>query len=164
MKKIISLFFASVMLFSINACTGYKPIFDSSNLNFQIQEYEIVGNRSLGKIIYTKLFNASQTEKNEANTRSVDVKIDLSKSKNPVLKDSAGKILEYQITLDTKVKINDYLTGNQILNQSFANSTTYRAKDKYSETIKLENQSLENLLNKTFEELLIQLTQNISLQ
>ena len=82
MKKIISLFFASVMLFSINACTGYKPIFDSSNLNFQIQEYEIVCNRSLGKIIYTKLFNASQTEKNEANTRSVDVKIDVSKSKN----------------------------------------------------------------------------------
>ena len=159
MKKIISLFFASVMLFSINACTGYKPIFDSSNLNFQIQEYEIVGNRSLGKIIYTKLFNASQTEKNEANTRSVDVKIDVSKSKNPVLKDSAGKILEYQITLNSNIIIKDYFTDDEILNQTFSYSSSYKVQNQYSETIKLENKSIEDLISKTYQNLLIKMSE-----
>jgi len=56
----------------------------------------------------------------------------------------------------------DYLTDEQILNQTFNSSITYKVQDQYSETIKLENRSMENLINKIYEELLIRLSENIS--
>ena len=49
----------------------------------------------------------------------------------------------------------------QILNETFVFSSTYTVQDQYSETIKLENKSLENLINETYEDLLIKLIENI---
>ena len=84
-----------------------------------------------------------------------------SKEKKSAAKDSVGKILEYEITLNTKVLATDFITGKKILNQTFVSSVKYKAQDQYSDTIKLENQSLENLINKTFQELLIKLSHSI---
>jgi hypothetical protein len=53
------------------------------------------------------------------------------------------------------------MTGNEILNESFALSTTYKVQSQFSETIKLENQSTENLINNTYENLLLKLSENI---
>ena len=61
-----------------------------------------------------------------------------------------------------KINVVDYLTDEQILNQTFNSSITYKVQDQYSETIKLENRSMENLINKIYEELLIRLSENIS--
>ena len=85
----------------------------------------------------------------------------LSKNKNATAKDTTGKILAYKINLSTEVKIKDVETGNQILSESFVSSSTYDVQDQYSETIKLENRSVENLINKTYQDLIIKLTKNI---
>ena len=52
MKKTIYFIFSFVLLILINECTGYKPIFSSSNLQFKIADYTIEGNKVLGKKIY----------------------------------------------------------------------------------------------------------------
>ena len=57
----------------------------------------------------------------------------------------------------------DYLNDEQVLNQTFNSSTTFKVQDQYSETIKLENRSMESLISKIYEELLIRLSENISL-
>ena len=53
------------------------------------------------------------------------------------------------------------MTGNEILNENFDFSSVYKAQDQYSETIKLENRAIENLINKIYQDLLIKLSQNI---
>ena len=48
MKKIANLIFIILFLIFISGCSGYKPIFASKNLQFQISDYSIEGNKILG--------------------------------------------------------------------------------------------------------------------
>ena len=161
MKKIAHPIFSFIILIFINGCIGYEPIFSSTNVQFEIADYSIEGNKILGKKLYSKLHSASKYKSNEQNSRNIDLVIKVSKAKNATTKDSAGKILEYKITLNTDVKVTDFITNDVILNQAFISSLTYKVQNKYSDTVNLENTSVENLLDKTYQELLTRLTQNI---
>ena len=48
MKKILYLFISFIILINIGACTGYKPIFGSSNLEFKIADYSVNGDKIIG--------------------------------------------------------------------------------------------------------------------
>jgi len=162
MKKIAYPIFSFILLLFIDGCAGYEPIFGSTNLQFEIADYSIEGNKILGNKIYSKLYRLSQSKKDNQNLRNVDLVIKVSKDKNVTTKDSAGKILQYKITLNTDVKVTDFITKDKILNQIFISSSIYKVQNKYSDTVNLENQTIENLLNKTYQELVIKLAQNIT--
>ena len=164
MKKIAYPIFSFILLIFINGCVGYEPIFGSTNLQFKIENHSIKGNKILGNKIYSKLYSLSKSRKDDQNTRSIDLAIKVSKVKNATAKDSAGKILQYKITLNTDVEVTDFITRDKILNQIFVSSLTYGVQNKYSDTVNLENQTIENLLNKTYQELVIKLAQNIRLK
>ena len=159
MKKIAHPIFLFILLIFINGCAGYEPIFGSTNLQFEIADYSIEGNKILGNKIYSKVYTLSKSNKDNQNLRNVDLVIKVSKDKNVTVKDSAGKILEYKITLNTDVKITDFVTKDKILDQIFISSLTYKVQNKYSDTVNLENKSIENLLNKTYQELVIRIAQ-----
>jgi len=159
MKKIAHPIFLFILLIFINGCAGYEPIFGSTNLQFEIADYSIEGNKILGNKIYSKVYTLSKSNKDNQNLRNVDLVIKVSKDKNVTVKVSAGKILEYKITLNTDVKITDFVTKDKILDQIFISSLTYKVQNKYSDTVNLENKSIENLLNKTYQELVIRLAQ-----
>ena len=161
MKKVIYPIFSFILLLFINGCAGYEPIFGSTNLQFEIADYSIEGNKILGNKIYSKLYSLSKSKKDDQNLRRVDLVIKVSKDKNVTTKDSAGKILQYKITLNTDIKVTDFITKDKILNQIFVSSLTYKVQDKYSDTVDLENRSIEDLLNKTYQELVTRLAQNI---
>ena len=161
MKKIFCLLILLILLVNIGACTGYKPIFSSSNLEFKIADYSIMGDKKLGNQIYSKLYNLSQPTKNTSVVKNIYIIINVSKNKNATVKNSAGKILAYKINLSTTVTIKDFITDNQILSESFVFSSSYKVQNQHSETIKLENRSIENLINKTYQDLLIKLSENI---
>ena len=161
MKKVIYPIFSFILLLFINGCAGYEPIFGSTNLQFEIADYSIEGNKILGNKIYSKLYSLSKSKKDDQNLRRVDLVIKVSKDKNVTTKDSAGKILQYKITLNTDIKVTDFITKDKILNQIFVSSLAYRVQDKYSDTIDLENRSIEDLLNKTYQELVTRLAQNL---
>ena len=162
MKKIAYPIFSFILLLFIDGCAGYEPIFGPTNLQFEIADYSIEGNKILGNKIYSKLYRLSQSKKDNQNLRNVDLVIKVSKDKNVTTKDSAGKILQYKITLNTDVKVTDFITKDKILNQIFISSSIYKVQNKYSDTVNLENQTIENLLNKTYQELVIKLAQNIT--
>ena len=65
MKKITSIIILFILLIFINSCAGYKPIFGSSNLQFEIADYSIGGDEKLGNQIYSKLYNFSRSNKNQ---------------------------------------------------------------------------------------------------
>ena len=161
MKKVIYPIFSFILLLFINGCAGYEPIFGSTNLQFEIADYSIEGNKILGNKIYSKLYSLSKSKKDDQNLRRVDLVIKVSKDKNVTTKDSAGKILQYKITLNTDIKVTDFITKDKILNQIFVSSLIYRVQDKYSDTVDLENRSIEDLLNKTYQELVTRLAQNL---
>ena len=161
MKKISNLIISFILLIFINGCTGYEPIYGSTNLQFEIADYSIEGNKILGNKIYSKLYSLSKSKKDDQNLRRVDLVIKVSKDKNVTTKDSAGKILQYKITLNTDIKVTDFITKDKILNQIFVSSLTYKVQDKYSDTVDLENRSIEDLLNKTYQELVTRLAQNL---
>ena len=160
MKKKAYPIFLFILLVLFNGCSGYKPIFSSTNLDFTIGNYSIQGNKLLGNKIYSLLYTLSQSNKNNQNKRSIDLLIDSSKHKVALSKNSAGKILSYKITLNTKIEVNDYLTNKKILYKTFTSSLTYKIRNQYSETIELEKKTIDNLIEKTYQDLLISLTQN----
>ena len=160
MKKISYLLISLIFLINIGACTGYKPIFSSSNLEFKITDYSILGDKKLGNRIYTKLYNLSRSTKNTPEAKNIYILINVSQNKNATAKNNAGKILGYRINLSTTIMIKDSITENEILNDTFFFSSTYKIQDQFSETIKLENQIIENLIDKTYQDLLIKLSEN----
>ena len=161
MKKITYLIISLIFLNFINACVGYKPIYTTTNLQFEIADYSIKTNKKLGSQIYSKLYNLSKSNKKNAETKSITIIIDTTKNKKATVKDNAGKVLEYRIILINDIIIKDYLTDDEILSQTFSYSSTYKVQDQYSETIKLENKSIEDLINKTYQNLLIKMTKTI---
>ena len=50
------------------------------------------------------------------------------------------------------------MTDDKILNQNFSYSSVYRVQDNHSETIKLENKSIEDLINKIYQNLIIKMS------
>jgi len=161
MKKIIkSILFVFLIIF-IDSCAGYKPIYKAS-LQFEISDYSLNGDKKTANQIYSKLYNLANISKNNPDRESISIFIKTTKSKTPTIKNSSGKILEYKINLTTQVIIKNFLTGDEILNYTFDQSSSYKVQDQYFETTRLENASIENLVNNTYEELIIQLTGNLS--
>ena len=161
MKKISYLFISLILLINIVACTGYKPIFGSTDLKFKIVDHSISGNKKLGNQIYSKLYNLSKLNSSNPEAKDISVLITVSKIINASTKDSAGKILSYKINLSTTVEIKDFYSSKIILNENFVYTSNYQVQNQYSETLKLENRSTKNLINKTYQELLIKLSENI---
>ena len=162
MKKITFLTISIILFVYINACTGYTPIYGSQNFNFKIEDYSIKGEERLANLIYRKLRNITSSNKANQAVQSISISIETKKERKATVKNSAGKILEYQINLNTKIIINDFLTERGILNKDFNYSISYKVQDEHSETIKLENKNIENLVNKTYESVLIKISQVLS--
>ena len=162
MKNIYKFIIPIIALILLNECSGYKPIFSTQNLQFKIDSYSIKGNKILGNKLYSKLHNISKSNKNNQNVVAVNLIIDIKKDKESTTKSSAGTVLEYKITLSTQVEVLDAYTDDVVLKQNFVSSSTYKVQEQYSSTLNLENQSIENLIDKIYQELLNNLSENIS--
>ena len=161
MKKIFYSIFILVAFILINACTGYKPIYSTTYLQFKIVDHEIKGNKLLGNRLYSKLNFLSKSKNNDQNIRTIVLILDVKKTKSSTSKDNSGKILEYKINLNTTVEAKDYLTNKSILNQNFNSSLNYKIQSKYSDTLTLEGKTINDLIDKTYLDILFNLSKNI---
>ena len=161
MKKNTFTILLIVLLIFINGCSGYKPIFSSTNLEFNIANYSLEDNKTLGEKIYSRLKRASKLNGNNENVRKIDILIKASQNKKATVKDSSGKILQYKISLNIDVKIKDYLTEDEILNETYSSSFAYKIQNQYSDTLKLEERSINQLIDRTYQQILIKLSENI---
>jgi hypothetical protein len=161
MKKIYSLILSFFLIIFINGCAGYKPLFNSSSLMINIKKHTIEGDQDLGKRIYLKLENLLKS-KNKKDKKNINLFLDISKNKQPTIKDKSGKITEYKITLNTIIIVKKYETEKLILNKNISNSINYTVQDQYSQSMIKENKAIEDLINQTYQEVLVILIQNIS--
>ena len=161
MKKNYYLIFPIILLILLIGCAGYEPIFNPTNLKFEIRDYTIQGDKISGKKIYSKLYNLSKSNKDKEKIRNIAILINITKQKESTSKSSAGKILEYKITLSTDIKVTDFITQDLLLNENAVYSQSYKVQDKIFETIKIENKSIDDLINKIYHDLLIKLSQSL---
>ena len=161
MKKIFYSLIIIGLLINIYSCSGYKPIFSSSNLKFKITDYKVTGDKIIGNKIYSKLYTLSRTNNENVDTKNVYITIDAAKEKSVTAKDSAGKDLGYKISISANIKIKDITNGLEILNENISFSSTYSAQKQFSETKKLENRTTENLIDKTYQDLLIKFSNKL---
>jgi hypothetical protein len=162
MKKISYYIISIIFIFSIYSCAGYNPIFNSSKFKFNIEEYKIEGDKKLGRQIYSKLYNLSKSNKNNPDTKNFVITIKSTKEKNATAINSSGKVLEYKMTINVNILIKDYFTDNKILNHKFNSFSSYNVQKQHSETVKLEIKTIENILNKIFQDLLIKMSEKIT--
>ena len=163
MKKINFIIIATILFFNLINCAGYKPIYSSSNINFKIESHSLKGDKTLANLIYKKLYNSTFSNRDNLDAKSISLSIETNKVKKPTVKNSAGKILEYEINLNTNITINDYLTDKIILNKNFNYSIGYKIQDAHSQTRELENKNIQDLVDKTYQDILIKISETISL-
>ena len=156
---ILSCFF--IIFTFLNSCSGYKPIFNPTNLNFKISNYSIVGDKRLGNQLYSKISKSTIKTKDQKTPYNFNIFINISTSKEATVKSKTGKILEYRITLNTNFKVNDAFTGEEFINSQLPYSTSYKVQDKHFDTIKTESKAIENLMEKTFQEIFIKMSEII---
>ena len=159
MRSLSYIFILFVILTS--SCTGYKPIFSESNFKFNITNYSISGNKNVGKQLYLKLNNLSKLNKNNPDIINVYLLINSTINKIPTAKDRAGKVLGYKIAVSSTITMKDSSIGDELVNESFETSSTYKVQEQFSETKNVENDTLQNLINQIYDNLLIKINQNI---
>ena len=106
-----------------------QPIFSSTKLQFKIADYSIKADKKLGNQIYSHLYTLAQSNKDNADAQNFHITIAASKDKTATIKNSTGKILEYKVSLNTNIIIKDFLTNDEILNQYFTHSSSYKVQD-----------------------------------
>ena len=164
MKKIIYAIFILATFILINQCSGYKPIFSTTDIQFRILDKEINGDELLGNRLYSKLNTLSKSKYNQQKIKNIVLTLDVTKIKSATSKNSSGKILEYKINLNTKVEAKDYVTNQSILKQNFNSSLNYKVQSRYSDTLTLEKKTINDLINKTYQDILFNLSKNIILK
>ena len=161
MRKIIYFILLFIFLILLNNCSGYKPIFAAGNIEFNINKHTIKDNKILGNKFYSKLYNLSKSNKNKKNSKSLNILISAKKEKSTTSKNSAGKTLEYRIVLTVKTIITDAKNDEKIMDEIFTSSINYNVQDQYSDTLKLENKSTDELLDATYRKFLIKFSEKI---
>jgi len=105
-KKIIQL---TIILFVLNSC-GYTPMYSTNFKNdFNIELIDFKGDNDLNNFIKQKIDGLINTEKK--NSKTFQVSLNTSYSKDVQIKDKSGKATEYSLNANASftIEINDKL-------------------------------------------------------
>ena len=160
MKKINYFIVFIFLLILVSSCAGYKPLY-TTNLKFEIADHTLKNNKKISQQIYSKLYYLSKSN-DSPDAKSITISIDTKKEKNSTVKDNAGNVLEYKINLVSHIIIKDYLTSKELLNNYFSSYSSYEVQDQHSETIKLENNIEQNLINTIYQNLIMMMAESLS--
>ena len=145
MKKNIIILILSA--FVITSC-GYKSIYSSKNLNFNILEFEVVDKTKISRKIKN---NLNSYKKNNSNN-FYSIKINSKKNINIISKDSEGDPSNFEMTIISEITIlnDEEIVQNKVFSESFnyKNSSNKFDLKQYEKNIEdnLTNKILENII------------------
>ena len=129
------------MLIFLSSC-GYTPIFSKKNSSFSINEMIISGDKTINKIINSKLNNYKNLE--GKNLFSLNINNILKKSISS--KDSKGNPKTYRINISSQVLVEN--SNGKKTEKIFSKSFDYKNDDAKFELKKYENKTTKNLAEK----------------
>ena len=145
MKKNIIILILSA--FVITSC-GYKSIYSSKNLNFNILEFEVVDKTKISRKIKN---NLDSYKKNDSNN-FYSIKINSKKNINIISKDSEGNPSNFEMTIISEITI---LNGEKIVkNKVFSESFNYKNSSNKFDLKQYEKNIEENLTNEILENII----------
>ena len=145
MKKNIIILILST--FIITSC-GYKSIYSSKNLNFNILEFEVVDKTKISRKIKN---NLNSYKKNNSNN-SYSIKINSKKEINIISKDSKGDPSNFVMNIISEITI---LNDEKIVkNKVFSESFNYKNSSNKFDLKQYEKNIEENLTNKIIENII----------
>ena len=145
MKKNIIILILSA--FIITSC-GYKSIYSSKNLNFNILEFEVVDKTKINRKIKN---NLNSYKKNNSNN-FYSIKINSKKDITIISKDSEGDPSNFEMTIISEITIlnDEKIVENKVFSESFnyKNSSNKFDLKQYEKNIEdnLTNKILENII------------------
>tara|TARA_B110000003_G_scaffold205323_1_gene204160 strand:+ start:91 stop:543 length:453 start_codon:yes stop_codon:yes gene_type:complete len=147
MKKIILI----VSLILLVNCNGYKPIFNSTEMNFYIGE---INNISQDKIS-NKIERNLQPYKENNNKKRIIIDLETKKEKKVLSKNSEGDPIIFGLEISTKVKItfNNNVEKNLIFNKQFK----FNNQSNKFEFQQYMNNIEKNLTDEIFQDLVLKL-------
>ena len=134
--------FILLNLFLFILSCGYTPIFTKKDVNFSIDNIELLGDKDVKK----KINNALSKYKNKPDKeKKISLVITNLKNTSIASKNSKGEAQTNRIDIDVNVKI--ILAENNIVEKNFSKSSIYDILDRKSEQKLVENKLIENLSN-----------------
>mgnify|MGYP001433168866 FL=1 len=145
MKKNIIILILSA--FVITSC-GYKSIYSSKNLNFNILEFEVEDKTKISRKIKN---NLDSYKKNDSNN-FYSIKINSKKNINIISKDSEGDPSNFEMTIISEITIlnNEKIVKNKVFSESF----NYKNSSNKFDLKQYEKNIEENLTNKIIENII----------
>ena len=134
--------FILLNLFLFILSCGYTPIFSKKDVNFSIDNIELLGDKDVKK----KINNALSKYKNKPDKeKKISLVITNLKNTSIASKNLKGEAQTNRIDIDVNVKI--ILAENNIVEKNFSKSSIYDILDRKSEQKLVENKLIENLSN-----------------
>ena len=145
MKKNIIILILSA--FVITSC-GYKSIYSSKNLNFNILEFEVEDKTKISRKIKN---NLDSYKKNDSNN-FYSIKINSKKNINIISKDSEGDPSNFEMTIISEITILD--DEKIVKNKVFLESFNYKNSSNKFDLKQYEKNIEDNLTNKILENII----------
>ena len=150
--KTLLCFYFILFLSFLSSC-GYQSLLNENSKKFGIKSFNIDGNKRLAQILKNNLVSP----KNKSN--NLILNINAKKNRSIVHKDSAGKIIEYNLKISFDLTAIESVSRKEILSKTFTLDGSYKASDLYIDTINRERK----IINELTESIATQILTDLSL-
>jgi hypothetical protein len=150
--KTLLCFYFILFLSFLSSC-GYQSLLNENSKKFGIKSFNIDGNKRLAQILKNNLVSS----KNKSN--NLILNINAKKNRSIVHKDSAGKIIEYNLKISFDLTAIESVSRKEILSKTFTLDGSYKASDLYIDTVNRERK----IINELTESIAIQILTDLSL-
>tara|TARA_Y100001935_G_scaffold171314_1_gene141347 strand:+ start:2823 stop:3284 length:462 start_codon:yes stop_codon:yes gene_type:complete len=139
-----------VLILILTYGCGYTPIYSTKELNFVINKINLEGERNINKIINQRLKNYS---KNNQAKNIYDIGITSSLEKKITTKDKKGNPTQFSLKLIVAVSVND--SFNQIEQQIFRESSSYKNNENKFDLKNYEDNLVQNMSEKIISDIIL---------
>ena len=136
--KTLLCFYFILFLSFLSSC-GYQSLLNENSKKFGIKSFNIEGNKRLAQILKNNLVGP----KNKSNNLILD--INARKNRSITHKDSAGKIIEYNLKISFDLTATENVSRRKVLAKTFTLNDNYKASDLYLNTLNREKKIVSEL-------------------
>ena len=136
--KALLCFYFILFLSFLSSC-GYQSLLNENSKKFNIKDFNIEGNTRLAQILKNNLVSLGNKSNN------LILNIYAKKNRSVVHKDSAGKIIEYNLKISFDLTATESVSRKKILSKTFTLDSNYKASDLYLDTLNREKKIINEL-------------------
>ena len=133
--------FILIIILSLLISCGYKPSNQKNNNLVYLQNIEIIGEQRISYILKNNILLVS----NKDSKNRYAAKIKIVKKKKDKVKNKNGKILRYNLALNTDLELTNLQNNTKVI-KTFSRDANYEVATIHSDTIKNEKNATKNLI------------------